>query len=238
MSISTLRRRVGRAAIAPVVLIGCASALAAQRQVAKSHATSVADSLNLRKADLSGFKQIGHEGPPAAPARKLDAEFAACYHGPPYSDVYADVQSPAFQAATPSTTFVVTETEIFPTAALASRDIAAASGARGRACALSFGRATVTAQKGTKILATLTPIASRVSGTGAVIAVRLTLTQAPTSHGGPAKKVIGTQDEFNFVRGQAEIGLDIATNSAAAPSASLERRLASLVSARARSVMG
>lgn len=238
MGIGKLRRRVGRVALVPVALIACASALAAQRQVTRAQATSVAGSLNLRKADLTGFTQIGQQGPPPAAERKLNAEFAACYGGPPFSGIYATVKSPVFQEGAHSTTSAVTETEVFPTAALASRDIAAAAGARGRACVLSFGRASASPQKGTKILATLTPIASRVSGSGAVIALRLTLTRAPTSAGGPAKKVIGTQDEFSFVRGQAEIVLDVATNSAAAPSAALERRLALLLSARARSVIG
>jgi len=222
----------------PVVLIGCATALAAQRQVTKAQATAVADSLNLRHGDLPGFTQIGRQMPPSAAAQKVNAAFAACYGGPPYSGVYADTQSPTFQGSAAPATVVVSETEIFPSAALAARDIASAAGALGRACALAFGRATLSPPKGTKIIDTLTPIASRVSGTGAAIAVRLALIQVPTSTGGPARTVIATQDEFSFVRGQAEIGLDVGTASGAAPSASLERRLASLVAARLRSVMG
>jgi hypothetical protein len=233
-----LGRRVGRAVIATIALIGCASALAAQRHVTKPQATALADSLNLRQGDLPGFKQIGNEAPPTPAARKVNAAFAACYGGPNYSDIYADAESPAFEERTPPATFAVTETEIFPTAALASRDIAAAAGPLGRKCALTFGRAAVSPSKGSKLVASLTPIASRVSGIGAAIAWRLTLTQVPTSTGGPAKTVVATQDEFSFVRGQAEIGLDVGTTSAAVPSAALERRLASLVVARARSVIG
>src|ERR1700722_18481814 len=129
MSTGQLRKRVGRAAIVMLVLIGCASALAAQRTVTKAQATSVASSLNLRKADLPGFTQVGQAAPLGAAARRLEAAFAACYKGPPYSAIYADVQSPGFRAGAPSGTFALTEAEIFPTAALAARDMAAAGGA-------------------------------------------------------------------------------------------------------------
>jgi len=228
-----------RAAIAPVVLIACASvALGAARHVTRADATAVADSLSLRHGDVPGFTQVGVQGPPSALERRLSAGFAACYGGPPYSSVLADRQSPGFQASDASRTLVITDTEIFPSAAVAARDLAAAAGKRGQGCALTFGRAAVTPPKGTRITATLTSIASHDRGTGASIAVRLTLTEVPTSKGGPASRVVATQDELSFVRGQAEISFDLGTSSAAPPSAALERRLASLLVARARSVLG
>jgi hypothetical protein len=229
---------------AAAALTVCVSALAAQaapRQVSASDAAAVATAINVRHADLASFAQ----GPALTPSQlaqvhQLSAQLTRCYGGPPYGELFADVGSPAFTAGTGAgATVIGSETEIFPSAALAAEDLAAAARPRGLACLLSVWRALIglTAPAGEVVRGAVSRIAQTVAGTGVAVAIRMTFSAEPSGSFTTASAVIGRVDTFAFVRGQAEGSLSVQTQGAV-PDAATERRLCQLLVARARAAIG
>lgn len=218
--------------------IGCAGSLAAhaaERRVTREQAHAVAATINLRPGDLPGA-QLG----PAVPSdRNASAALARCDGGPPYSDVLADVASRPFVAGTSNlrTLLIISsETEIFPTPALAASDLAASSRPRGTACVLASWRSAMHV-KGEVTTGEVSSIARNVIGTGVRAAIRLTFTsrssRSPTARGTITSRV----DLFAFVRGQAETFLTVQTGGAVF-SASTEHRLAEILVKRAGAAVG
>ncbi|HEX4116870.1 MAG TPA: hypothetical protein VHY18_13470 [Solirubrobacteraceae bacterium] len=213
----------------------------AERQVSRHTARAVAAAINLRRGDLPTLKQ----GPSPTPGEvQQDAQIAAalarCYGGPPYSDVLADVASPPFLGGSGSSAgFIASETEIFPSAALASDDIDAGSKPGGIACILSAWRAVMSpsAPAGQVLRGHAVNIASVVAGTGIPFATRMTFTASPSASSNANPTIVGRVDLFGFVRGQAEVQLTVQTDGAV-PAASTERRLVTLLVARAGTAIG
>jgi len=214
---------------------------AAERQLTKSQAGAVATAINLRHADLPSLK-LGPSLTPAqlAQAHQLSAAVARCYGGPPYSEVLADVASPLFKEGSGGgATLIESETEIFPSAALAADDLAASGRPKGLACILSAYRALigVGTPSGLLVRGQVSAIAPVVAGTGVTFATRLTFTTQASGSFTTAATIISRVDLFAFVRGQAEGSLVVQT-AGAVPSASTERRLVELLVARERTAIG
>jgi hypothetical protein len=210
-----------------VVLVLCAGVLAAyaaERDVSPSRAHSVASSINLRHGDLPTFTEYPN-GPGSG-----NAALATCYGGVPYNEVLADVYSPEFATSGASRTLVDSETEIFPSAALAARDLTAANRPRGWSCLLAAWRAAIApAFTGQTVTDQVAPLRGSF-GSDVPFAVRMTFQVRPkTSTATP--HTVAVDDSFTFDDGQAEVGLDV-TQSDGTPSASLEQRLIAVLLAR------
>ena len=226
-------------AAAAVLLSAAAVAVAASRPITPGTARAAATAVNLRQRDVPGLTQL----PPltasqVARGHRGSAMLVACYGGVPYGRVLADVSSPGFQtvgAAYGET--VSSDTEIFPSAALAASDLAAAVRPRGRACVLAAYRAD---------LAGMLSASQRLSGAIAVlrvtlagvraVGVRMTFAVRPRA-APPSAAVPIVIDAIGFSYGQAQVALVVISNPGAPPPAQ-ERALAATLLARARTTLG
>ena len=226
-------------AAAAVLLSAAAVAVAAPRPITPGKARAAATAVNLRQRDVPGLTQL----PPltasqVARGHRGSAMLVACYGGVPYGRVLADVSSPGFQtvgAAYGET--VSSDTEIFPSAALAASDLAAAVRPRGRACVLAAYRAD---------LAGMLSASQRLSGAIAVlrvtlagvraVGVRMTFAVRPRV-APPSAAVPIVIDAIGFSYGQAQVALVVISNPGAPPPAQ-ERALAATLLARARTTLG
>ena len=115
------------------------------RLVTPANAGTVAAAINLRHRDVPSLTALpARSAAQIAQGHRDNAELAACYGGVPYAKILADAESPGFQS--PGTAYGETlssDTEIFPTAALAANDLDAAAGSRGRACVLAAYRSQI-----------------------------------------------------------------------------------------------
>ena len=226
-------------AAAAVLVSAVAVAAAAPRPVRPGEARAAATAVNLRQSDVPGLTQL----PPltasqVAQGHRGSARLVACYGGTPYARVWADVSSPEFQTVgTAYGQTVSSDTEIFPSAALAASDLAAAARSRGRACVLAAYRAD---------LARMLPASERLSGAIAVLpvalpgvralGVRMTFAVRPRA-APPSAAVPIVIDAIGFSYGQAQVALVVISNPAA-PAAAEERALAATLLARARATLG
>ena len=221
-----------------VVLLGLVAdvTLASPRTITRSQATAVATAISLRHSDLPGLKQEAN--PITAQQQRLTAQATACAGGVPASEAFANTQSPAFVSSGQSVT-VVSGTEILPSAALVAKDFAAVTRPHALTCLLSELTSSLHASlpKGDKVTsATAARIPSVVSGIADTFAIRITFAvtvrEATTTVSVPLYA-----DQIGFTDGQAEVDLEVQTT-VIKPSASLERQLAGLLVARARSAIG
>jgi hypothetical protein len=229
------------AVLAPllVVLLGLVAdvTLASPRTITRSQATAVATAISLRHSDLPGLKQEAN--PITAQQRRLTAQATACAGGVPASEAFANTQSPAFVSSGQSSVTVVSGTEILPSAVLVAKDFAAVTRPHALTCLLSELTSSLRASlpKGDKVTsATAARIPSVVSGIADAFAIRITFAvsvrEATTTVSVPLYA-----DQIGFSDGQAEVDLEVQTT-VIKPSASLERQLAGLLVARARSAIG
>jgi hypothetical protein len=214
---------------------GVVVAAAAIRHVTRSQAPAIVAAINLRHSDLPDLSQ----GPASTPAElqadnQANAEMARCYGGPAYSLVLASAASRLYGSASDGGTAIISETEIFPSTALASKDLATGGGPAGQACEIAGWRGVFSAKvPPASIVAQVSAITSVVAGTGMSVAIRMSFAR----RSGTTTHALAVVDLFGFVRGQVETTLELQTGGSI-PSATTERRLARLLVARARAAIG
>jgi len=229
------RTRVGVALLIAVLAIGVAAAHGSHRTITRAEAKTVATAISLRHSDLSTLTQ--QSNPITAQELRSNAELTSCVNGVPASDAYAQEQSPDFTNASGSITIDSTA-EILPSAALARRDLAAITGARGLPCLEHELKAQLQSgsAKGDSVTVTGTRIPYPNGATGGAFKLRFTVALR-AKHGSGSAGVSLYADVIGFIYGQAEVGLDVLTT-ATRPSSSLEQRLAGDLLARAKSAIG
>jgi hypothetical protein len=233
------RRRVGATVVAVAVglltqLGGVtgAAASASSGHVTRADARALAAAISLRQRDLPGSKA---QSDPQN--QQINDEFISCYGGVPDTKAWVDNNSDSYETSAPPVQ-VSSEVEIFPTAALATSDLAALG--RPRALTCLSDQLTSLLRPSLPENETLTVRAIRlprvVQGPHAEIDIRVTAVIRAKS-GATATNTTFYSDVFAFDDGQAEISL-YAGETNNAPPASLERRLGSLLLARAHSTIG
>ena len=232
------RRLVALAASAAALIAGAAIALAAAATVSRSHASAVADAVEVRHGDLSGYQQAAN--PMTAQERTLATREAKCIGEAPPGDAWALAQSPAFTDTLSNgfSTTVSSQTEVLPAAALVARDFAAVTGPHGIPCLKSDLAET--------LRSALSSSESLVSITGARQAALLPKADRSfvdrftivinEAQNGKSTEVQLFADAIGITVGQLEIDLTVETV-LAPPAPSLERRLAELLLARAQAAL-
>ena len=207
----------------------------ADAHVTKTEVTDYARKVNLGAADVPGAAVSSEEREAGTPSQQ-SIEFARCSGAESTARRVADVKSPTFKIGKgTSLTQVKSSVEAMPTAALAARDYAAVSSARGHAClkrllprvlegaaasSSHFGPATAS------FLPNLLPAGQKSFG------VRIS-TSLMAGVAGKALRVPVYIDLFEIVAGPAEVNLTV-TGFSRPPVLSLERRLLSLLYGRAQ----
>lgn len=232
------RSRAGLAGLAVAVSLGLvASAALASHTVTRKQALSVANAISLRHSDLPSFTQSAN---PVTP-QQLQAEnkAIACAGAVPLSEAFANTQSPIFQTGGPAVVAVNSSAEILPSTAIVAKDFAASERPQALRCVLAEVETSLSA--GLPATAKLTnasafKLPSVVSGMANSIALRCSI-RVRVTQGGTTTTVPVYADDIAFSDGQAEVSLVLNTT-VTAPSASLERRLAAVLVARARAALG
>jgi hypothetical protein len=237
------RRRATRRAIAVAAALSALAAAAAvadaaARTITRSQAPAAAAAISLRLSDLAGF--TGQLNPVTAQERQQGDQLAACDGGVPESGALALGQSSDFSPKTdPSSLTVSSSTEILASAALVAKDLAAVESQHGLACLGNELKAALSSSlpKGTTVSLQGTRLPSVASGADGSFALRFAATLG-VKQGSKTVKVTVNSDAIGFTYGQAEVELNVIATGGAEPSASLERRLAALLVARAKSAAG
>jgi len=219
-----------------VVAAGATAALAAARQISRADAKAVATAVNLRHSDLPTFKVAGN--PITSQQRQEDAQLSACIGETPPSERLADVQSQDFVGPSPDTVTISSETQIQPSVAAVTSDLAAIHRPVALSClekALVKALAT-SAPKGSSYTVSAARLPATLPGTSGVAAVRVTAIFHVKS-GSKTVTVPAYIDDVGFAYGQAEVSLDV-ISTLQAPSATLETKLAVALIARAHSALG
>jgi len=227
--------RLGAVLLVVLLALAAGAALAAVHTITRGDATAVATAVSLRQDDLPSLKQ---ESNPVTPQQqRLAAQAAACAGGVPPSEAYANTQSPAFVSPQPSLT-VASSVEILPSASLVARDFAAIERPRALTCMASelASQARLTLPKGDRLTAAAVRVPSVVPGGGESFEIRVTVTVSSRERGTTVNAPVYV-DQIGFADGQAEVSLEVEAT-LVKPSTSLERQLATLLVARARTAIG
>lgn len=214
-----------------------ATAALGARTVTRAQARAVANAISLRHSDLPSLTQTNN---PVTPQQlQVENKAIACAGAVPLSKAFANTQSPLFQSSGTAPVAVNSGTEILPSTALVAKDFAATERPHALRCLLSEVE---TGLKGglptTDKLANASAVRlpSVVTGMADSLAIRCTI-DIRVAQGGTTVSVPVYADEIEFTDGQAEVSLVLNTT-VTAPSSSLERRLASVLVARARAALG
>ncbi len=222
--------------VVAALAVGGGVALAAHRTVTRQQAKTVAAAIVLRHGDLPSYAQSPN--PATAQEERLSAQLSKCTGATPDSAALAKVQSPNFDSPGGGSISVGSTALIQASAATAARDLKAVAAPKALNCleselsstlqATLAGKATLLSLNGSKIQ-------SVVSGSDGTFAYRFAFVLG-VKQGKKTVKVPAYADFVGFVWGQAEVSLSIESDSP--PSATLERRLAGLLGARARAAIG
>jgi len=232
------RHRAAAVALASVCLLACGAvaALAAAKQITPADATAVATAVNLRHSDLPTLK--AQANPFTAQQRQQNAKLTECIGEAPPSKLLADVQSQDFVGPSPDTLTISSETQIEPSVATVTSDLAAIHRPLALTCLRSaLGSALATsAPKNSNYSIAIARLAATLPGTSGVAAVRVTAT-FHVKDGSKTVTVPAYIDDVGFAYGQAEISLNV-VSTLQPPSATLETKLAELLIARAHAALG
>lgn len=231
------RRLCASALVAAALLVlAVGVAAAAHRVVTHKQAHAVAAAIELRHADLPTLKQVGSVT--TTPEDAGGEQISACAGGVPDRLAFANVTSPNFVSNGEPSTTISSGTEIFPSAGLVAKDLAAARSARGQRCIQEALQASLRsqAQKNETFTASLSLRPAPVSGADTTVEVRVAIT-ATVKTNGKSVSVPLTADFIAFGWGQAEVTMSVLT-SLAPPSASLESKLGAILVSRARAAIG
>ncbi len=236
LSFPSWRAAVGAPLVAVLLAAGASAALASHRTVTAGEATAAATAISVRHADLPKLKQ--RSNPITPQETRQTAQLTACVRGVPVGEALANTQSPNFVNSSGTSVTVSSGTEILPSVALVAKDFAAITGPRGLPCVLAQLRSELvgTPSKGETVTSHASPLASIVSGTDAAFADRYTVVVRVTRKTTTLILPLYV-DLIGFAYGQAEVSLSVMTVGAK-PSRSLDRRLAALLVARARTAIG
>jgi len=226
------------AAAASVAALACAvaavAASAAGGITTSAAASAAANAINVRPGDLpSPGAWKAYPAQSASALHQYDAREAKCYGGR-YASVLADIASKAFSRGADT---IVSDVEVFRTAALAATDFKAFGSPHGIACSTQLLRQSYAA--GHAVKAATASIHSPAAGTAATFAVRVTLQYENSS--GKAQGQAFVTDQIEFLEGQAEISFSVSADNSATPQTppvSLERTLTALLVARAKTTLG
>ena len=230
------RTRVATIVLAAVLVIGVTAARGSHRTVTRSEAGAVANAISVRESDVPSLNE--QSNPITTQERELSSQLTRCIGGVPESRAYADTQSPSFENSGSSSLTVSSSTEILPTAALVAKDFAAVTGPKGLPCLEGQirGQLDSSVPQGEMLHISAARLPAVVSGSDGAFTFRFTVL-ITAQQGGGTVNVPLYYDVIGLAYGQAEIGLDVLTTHAK-PSASLERRLAARLLARARTAIG
>jgi hypothetical protein len=219
-----------------VLVSGAGAALASHRAVTQTDALAVATAINVRALDVPKLKQ--QSNPITATELRQEAQLTACVGGVPASDALANTQSPDFVSSSGTSVTLSSGTEILASTALVAKDFAAVTGPRGLPCLLAELRSELVGKppKDETVKSYASHLGPVVSGADDAFADRFTVTITMT-HRTTALILPLYVDLIGFTYGQAEVSLSIETIGFK-PSAALERRLAAVLVARARSAIG
>ncbi|MGD1051560.1 MAG: hypothetical protein ABR947_10850 [Solirubrobacteraceae bacterium] len=234
MTIPSWTRRAAVAGLA-LMAIGAPVALAAIPTITRAHALAVADAISLRHSDLPTLTQ--EPNPITAQDQQGTAALTKCAGGVPDSEAFANTQSDNFVSTNQSLT-ISSGTEILPTTALVAKDFAAIERPHALTCVLDLLGATLRASlpKTDRATSTIARIPSVVPSIAESEAIRLEI----VVHVPKGKSTVDVpiySDVIGFAYGQAEISMNV-QQTLTPPSASLERRLAALLLARAQAAIG
>jgi len=232
------RSRAGLTGLAMLVATGLAATAAlAARTVTRTQAPAVANAISLRHGDLPTLTQS--PDPITAQQLQVENKAIACAGAVPLSKAFANAQSPIFQSSGTSVLAINSGTEILPSTQLVAKDFAATERPRALPCVLAEVETglSATLPAGAKLTdARAVRLPPVVTGMADSLAVRCSI-DVRVSQGATTTTVPVYADDIGFADGQAEVSLVVDTT-AAAPSASLERRLAAVLVARARATLG
>ena len=214
-----------------------ATAALGARTVTRAQATAVANAISVRHSDLPSLTQINN--PVTAQQLRAENKAIACAGAVPLSEAYANTQSPAFQSNATPVEAINSSTEILPSPALVAKDFAASERPRALRCVLAevetgLRSSLPATAKLTNATAFMLP--EVVTGMANSLALRCSV-RVQVTEGGSTATVAVYADDIAFSDGQAEVSLVLNTT-VAAPSASLERRLAAVLVARAHATLG
>jgi hypothetical protein len=214
----------------------CRGPQAAHHTITRGQARAVAAGVSLRHSDLPTFGR--QRNPITKQQQKLNAQLTACIGGVPDSLALAESQSPTFSTAGAPALTISSTTEIFPSATLVAKDLAAITGAKGVPCLESQLRTQLGSSltKGESLTVTAARLPGPLSGSDGTFELRCTLTFL-IKQGSVIVHVPVFYDVIGFAYGQAEVGLDLLT-SAKAPSSALEKKLTATLLTRAHAEIG
>ena len=232
------RSRAGLAGLAALVALGLiATAALGARSVTRKQALALANAISLRHSDLPSLAQSSN---PVTPQQlQIENKAIACAGAVPLKEAFVNTQSPIFQTSGPSVEAINSGAEILPSTALVAKDFAASERPQALRCVLAEVETGLRA--GLPATAKLTSasafrLPAVVTGMADSLALRCSI-RVRVTQGGITTTVPVYADDIAFSDGQAEISLVLNTT-VTAPSASLERRLAAVLVARARAVLG
>lgn len=232
------RSRAALGGLAVAVALGLlATAALGARTVTRAQALAVANAISLRHSDLPSLTQSSD---PVTPQQlQVENKAIACAGAVPLSKAFANTQSPIFQSSGTAPVAINSGTEILPSTALVAKDFAATERPQALRCVLAEVETGLkvglpTTDKLTK--ATAVKLPAIVTGMTDSLAIRCTI-DVRVTQSGTTVTVPVYADDIGFSDGQAEVSL-VLNSSGAAPSSSLERRLAAVLVARARSALG
>ena len=232
------RSRAGLAGFGVLVALALlATAALGARTVTRRQALAVASAISLRHSDVPTLAQSPN--PVTSQQIQIQNKAIACAGAVPLSKAFANTQSPIFQASGTSVLAINSGTEILPSTTLVAADFAATERPRALPCVLAEVETGLKAglPAGAKLTnASAIRLPAVVSGMADSLAIRCAI-RVHVKQGGTTATVAVYADDIGFADGQAEVSLVLDTTGTAPP-ASLERRLAAVLVARARATLG
>jgi hypothetical protein len=238
---SRSRSTSGRVALAASLALvtlaaGAVAAFASPGTITAAQAPAVAAAIAIRHTDLPSDHQKSN---PITPQElQQDATLTKCAGGVPVSEALANTQSPSFLSPSGTSVTINSGTEILPSPALVATDFAAITGTHGLPCLLRQLRGELVGKppkdETVKSFASSRPPV--VAGMAKAFAYRFTVIVTQTKRTTTLILPIYV-DLIGFAYGQVEVSLSVEAVGSKPPVA-LERRLAALLVARARTAIG
>jgi hypothetical protein len=198
--------------------------------MSKSAATSLADAINLKPADLPAYQATPAEKDTADQA--ANARFTRCIGGVPTSKDIVDIDSPDFSAgAGAHARQLSSNVTVLPSAALAAKDLAAARSARARACFQTFVNELLRKSASGQVTfssARITRLHPSAKGSDGAFGYRVRVVAK-----GPAARLPFYVDILGFTKGPVEVSLTGVSITEHLPS-TLEERLLNTLATRAQ----
>jgi hypothetical protein len=198
--------------------------------MSKSAATSLANAINLKPADLPAYQ--------ATPAQKdtsdeaANARFARCIGAVPESKDIVNIDSPDFSAgAGTHARQLSSNVTVLPSAALAAKDLAAARSPRTRTCLRTFVNALLSKSASGQVTfssARITRLHPSAKGSDGAFGYRVRVVAK-----GPAATLPFYVDILAFTKGPVEVSLTGVSITERLPS-TLEQRLLDTLASRAQ----